>query len=226
MNLLLDMKTIVLTLVVGHLFTILLISSYWRNHSRDSTLNTFFLAKCIQGAAWFLLALRNGISDIFTISVANSLLFIGSALEAIALLKLIDSFQSKTKKFNIGLIIAYLVGFHLLLYFYNYEPARIAFASFSTAVLCFLPAYRLMIGKHSTLLTKIMGILYFLVTISFFARGIAAITSNEEMSLFTPGFIQTISFLSLFFSNDSWKHRIYPNTERKGGQGTPSYGVL
>lgn len=198
MELYLDMKTIVITLVVGHLFTVVLISAYWQKHTRDSILNTFFLAKCIQACAWLLLALRGGIPDLFTISIANSFLFIGSSLEAVAILKLTGSFHPVTKKFYMGLTIVYVIGFHLLLLFYNYEFIRIVFASFGTAVLCYLPAYRLMSGNGSTLLMKLMGVLYYLVTLSFLVRGIVALTTQQEMGLFTPGLIQTLSFLTLF----------------------------
>lgn len=198
MDLLLDMKTILITLVVGHLFTVVLISSYWRSHSRDSTFNTFFLAKCIQAVAWLLLALRGGIPDLFTISIANSLLFIGSAFESIALLKLVNCSQTIIKKVYISLTIAYLVIFHLVLLYYNFEHIRIFCASLSTAILVILPAYRLMREKHSTSLMKLIGILYSLVALSFLLRGIAALTSEQQMGLFTPGLIQTISFLSLY----------------------------
>lgn len=58
---LLDMKTIFIILVVGHIFTVVLISSYWRDHKGDNTLNTFFYAKCVQAIAWSLLTVRGGI---------------------------------------------------------------------------------------------------------------------------------------------------------------------
>lgn len=198
MNLLLDMKTILITLIVGHLFTVVLVSSYWRSHSRDSTFNTFFIAKCIQAVAWLLLAFRDGIPDVFTISIGNSLLFIGSAFESIALLKLVNCSQTFLKKFYISLTIAYIVGFHLILLYYNFEHIRISYASFGTVILAILPAYRLMREKCSTSLMKLMGFLYYLVVFSFLLRGIAALTSEQQMGLFTPGLVQTLSFLSLY----------------------------
>lgn len=198
MDLLLDMKTILIFLVIGHLFTVVLISSYWRNHSKDKTLNTFFLSKCIQAVAWLLLALQGEISDLFTISISNSLLFIGSALESIALLKLVGGAQKVVKQIYLGLTITFLISFHLILFYFNFEPIRISLSSFATALLAILPAYKLMRGKQSTLLMKLMGFLYYLVALSFLLRATAAITSEQQMGLFTPGLIQTISFLSLY----------------------------
>ena len=198
LGLLLDMKTILITLVVGHIFTVILISSYWRNHSRDSTMNTFFLAKCIQAVAWLLLTLRGGIPDLFTISIANSFLFIGSCLEMVAVLKLIGHFHPFTKKLYISLLTFCIVGFHSILLFYNYEFIRIFFASIGTALFVCLPVYRLFTVKDSTLLMKLMGFLYFLVSLSLIGRGIAALEVKQEMGLFTPGLIQTLSFFSLY----------------------------
>ncbi|TSI08717.1 GGDEF domain-containing protein [Lysinibacillus sp. BW-2-10] len=198
MNLLLDMKTILISLVVGHVFTVALIIAYWRNHSRDSTFNIFFLAKCIQAVAWLLLTLRGGISDIFTISIANTLLFIGSALESIAILKLVNHFNATIKKVYIGLTIFFIACFHLILVFYNYENIRIVCASLGTTVLVLLPAFRLMRDKKSTLLMKIMGFFYCIVSFSLLLRAIAAFTSDQQMGLFTPGLIQTVSFLALY----------------------------
>ncbi len=198
MGLLLDMKTIFITLVFGHLFTVLLISAYWKNYQKDSTFNTFFLAKCVQAVAWLFLALRGGIPDVLTISLANSLLFLGASLECIAVLKLQQAFPQKIKKFYIIITLFNIVGFHLVILFYNIESARIAFSSIGTALVVMTPTYHMIRKKTSSKLVKIMGFLYLLVCMSLTARGITALLSNQEMGLFTESVSQTISFLTLF----------------------------
>lgn len=198
MGLLLDMKTIFITLVFGHLFTVLLISAYWRNYQKDSTFNTFFLAKCVQAVAWLFLVLRGGVPDVLTISLANSLLFLGASLECIAVLKLQQAFPQKIKRFYIALTLFNIVGFHLVILFYNIESARIAFSSIGTALVVIIPTYHMIRKKTSSKLVKIMGFLYLIVCISLTARGITALLFNQEMGLFTEGVSQTISFLTLF----------------------------
>ncbi|WP_442594095.1 GGDEF domain-containing protein [Neobacillus sp. D3-1R] len=198
MNFLLDMKTIFITLVAGHLFTVILISAYWRNHKRDSSLNTFFLAKSVEALAWLLLTLKGGIPDISTISISNTLLFLGVSLETIAIMLVMKSFTSFIKKIYMILTTSNILGFHLILLFINEENIRICFASFGTAAFILIPAYQLMKKKPSSLLMKIMGSLYFLAIISFILRGSAAIISTNSIGLFTPGFIQTISFFTLY----------------------------
>ncbi|MGC5325022.1 GGDEF domain-containing protein [Brevibacillus sp. SYSU BS000544] len=198
MDLLLDMKTIFITLVVGHLFTVILISAYWRHHQKDTTINTFFIAKCVQAIAWFFLTLRNGIPDVLTISIANSLLFIGASLEIIAVLMLQHAFTVRLKKVYILLTICNIVGFHLILFFYNFESVRIAFASVGVAVLVIIPAWRMVREKTASMLMKIIGYLYLFVIVSLFGRAVVALFLNQSMGLFTPGIYQTLSFLALY----------------------------
>ncbi|MDZ5471369.1 GGDEF domain-containing protein [Bacillus sp. 31A1R] len=197
-DLLLDMKTIFITLVVGHFFTVILISSYWRNHKKDSVFNTFFIAKCFQGIAWLLITIRGGIPDILTISLANTLLFLGSSLEAISIMKYLKKYDYKMKRLYVFFTINNVVGFHLIIVMNNNESLRVAFASFGSSIVLVIPAYYLFARKNSTLLLKIMGCLYSLVIIFLTARGIAALLSNQTMGIFTPGIIQTFSFLSLY----------------------------
>lgn len=198
MDLLLDMKTIFITLVAGHIFTVILISAYWRDHKKDSLLSFFFLAKCVQAVAWFFLTLRNGIPDIFSISFANSLLFLGSSLECIAILKLIKVYNSVLKKVYILLTSLNIIGFHTILFFFNEESLRVAFASFGTAMVIIPPVSYLIRKKSMSFLMNIIGFLYLLVLISLTGRAVVAINSNYTMGLFTPGIVQTLSFLSLY----------------------------
>lgn len=196
--LLLDMKTIFITLVVGHLFTVILISAYWRDHKKDSTLNVFFCAKCVQAVSWLFLTLRGGIPDIITISLANSFLFLGASLEVAALLMLLGAFHTTAKRFYIWLTAFNVAGFHLILLLHNVENIRIVYASISTAIVVVYPAYLFLLRRNISMLTKIMGALYLFVIISLVGRGLVALFSDEQMGLFTPGLYQTLSFLALF----------------------------
>lgn len=198
MNFFLDMKTIFILLVVGHLFTVILISAYWRYHQKDTTINTFFLSKCFQAIAWFFLTLRGGVPDVLSISLANSFLFLGASLETIAILKLQRAFDTTMKKIYSWLTIFNIVGFHLVIFFDNVESLRIVFASVGTAAFIVIPAYRLIRGETSSFLMKVMGYLYAFVAISLIGRAITALLSSHSMGLFTPGIYQTFSFLALY----------------------------
>jgi diguanylate cyclase (GGDEF)-like protein len=198
MNLFLDMKTVLTLLAVGHVFTVLLLTAYWKNHPKERTLNVFFTAKCVQGVAWMLLVLRGGIPDVFTISVSNSLLFVSGALETIAVLLLLNAFTRRLKITYIGLVTAWILLFHLVILLHNEESLRIAVASVGTASFVIPPIYRIARDKGSSMLARIIGLLYGIVLITLVGRAIMAVDSQEPMGLFTPGLFQTLSFLSLY----------------------------
>lgn len=194
----LDMKTIFVILVTGHVFTVFLISAYWRDHRTDKTITTFFIAKCFQALAWTLLTLRGGISDVFTISIANTLLFLGTTFEMIALLKLMNVFSKKLKTSYFIMTMTNLVAFHLALLFFNTESNRIAIASFGTAMLMFLPVYHLVYKRETSRLRRIMGLFYLFLALALFGRGIVTLFSSYSWSFFTPGYFQTLSFIGLY----------------------------
>ncbi|GGI45243.1 GGDEF domain-containing protein [Paenibacillus marchantiophytorum] len=198
MDLLLDMKTIFITLVIGHLFTVILISAYWSQHPKDTTMNIFFAGKCVQALAWIILIWRGGIPDSVTISLANSLLFLGFSLETVALLKLQQQFHVSTKRFYISMTSAIMICFHLCLFFYNVERVRILVGSLGLAILIILPAYRMMKDEASSLLMKMMGCVYLLISLALVIRSVFALYLNNLMGFFTPSFYQTISFIVLY----------------------------
>lgn len=198
MDLLLDMKTIFITLVIGHLFSSIVITAYWQNHKNDPVLNGFLLAKCTQAVSWLMFAIRGGIPDVLTISLANSLLIIGASLEVIAILKIQNYYNRAFKKFYGFMTILIIVAFHMVIVIYNVESARIAVASFGIAVLAIIPAYLLLTEKGATYLSKIMGFTYLLTSASLVSRGLSAIYSDGSMGLFTAGINQTIAFLVIY----------------------------
>lgn len=202
MNLFLDTKVIILLLGIGYLFTFILIIAYGHKHTKNLTVNTFFLAKCTQTIAWFCMILRGGIHDFLSISFANSLLFIGSSLEIIALLSLQYALRPKTKMIYLVLTLLSIIGFQLIFLFNNKENIRIAYYSLVTAVI-YIPVYRMVMGKALTLLMRIIGSIYLLVIVATLVRGVTALLApTVSTSFYTPGAYQLISLLSIYiFTN-------------------------
>ncbi|WP_282939037.1 GGDEF domain-containing protein [Paenibacillus sp. RC67] len=197
MDLLLDARTIFISLGVGHLFTLILITAYWHDHAKDITVKTFFLAKCAQTATWFLQAFRGEIPDFLSISLANSILFIGASLEILSIMSLQHSVRPITKRFYFVLTAFSIVGFQLIVLFDNQEHLRIAYSSFITVVII-MPVYRMILGRTQTLLMKIMGYFYLFVIATSLIRGSGALLFPLKTSLFTPGIYQTMAFLALY----------------------------
>ncbi|WP_079914727.1 GGDEF domain-containing protein [Paenibacillus sp. 32352] len=197
MDWLLDAKTIFIALGIGHLFTLILISAYWHDHAKEVTVKAFFLAKCAQTTTWFLQAFRGEIPDLLSISLANSILFIGASFEILAIMSLQKELRPATRKIYFIVTVLSILGFQLIVLLYNKENWRVAYSSFITAAIVF-PVYRLVVVKAHTLLMKIMGYLYLFVIASSMVRGTVALLAPPKSSLFTPGIFQTIAFLALY----------------------------
>lgn len=198
MNLYLDTKTIMLLLAIGYLFTLILIGAYGLNHKKSLTIKSFFLAKCFQTIALFCMVFRGEITDFLSIFFANSILFIATSLEVIALLNLQNALRPKTKMIYLLLNLLSIIGFYFIFLFYNKENVRIAYYSFATAVILF-PVYRIVLGKAHTLLMRIIGSIYLLVIAASLARGMTALlSSTSSTSFYTPGVFQLISLLSIY----------------------------
>ncbi|SFJ12187.1 diguanylate cyclase (GGDEF) domain-containing protein [Paenibacillus sp. UNC496MF] len=198
MNFVLDRNTIFLSLVLGHLFTAGLIAGYWRRHGQERTIRVFMLAKLAQAGSWFFLVARGGMPDLVSVSLANSLLFVGYALEMAAVLQLRGAFGQPEKRRYAIMTAVNLAGFHAILLLDNRESLRIAFASVGTALLVAGPAVRLVRAGGKSVLPRAMGAFYLLTVLSLLGRAAAALAVGAPMGFFAPGPFQTPSFLALY----------------------------
>jgi diguanylate cyclase (GGDEF)-like protein len=197
LNLLLDAKTVFISLAIGHLFTFILISAYWHGQTDNLTVRTFALAKWAQTVTWICQGFRGQIPDIISISFSNSILFAGVALEIIALLSLHNALRPITFKLYIYMTALCIIGFQLIFLFNNQENIRIAYASITTALMI-IPICRITLSSNNTLLMKIMGYIYLFVAAASLVRGWAAIQHPQLISLMSPGIYQSLSFLSIY----------------------------
>jgi diguanylate cyclase (GGDEF)-like protein len=200
MDLILDMKTMLLTLIIGHLFTAVFIIAYWRQHQNERTIRYFFYAKCAQTVAWLFLFLRNGGSDTLTISLVNSTLFIGYTLEIIAILQIQDALNKLTIRFYVVLTMTNLVGYHLILLFFNEEKFRIAFVSLGMALGILLPAYRMLQNRTASMLTRVISYFYLIIIAVLLIRFIRAIFFGSLLSYYQINGNQTMMLLAQYFA--------------------------
>ena len=81
-----DMHTVLLFLFFGNLVTAGLLAIYSGDSISYRAYLQFIAGKILQGSSWMLLALRGVIPDTFSAHLGNSLLLIGFALEALAII--------------------------------------------------------------------------------------------------------------------------------------------
>lgn len=192
------MTTVFLSIVIGNLFTVILISAYRHKHMKDIAVNWFFVSRCLQSIAWGTLIFRGILPESVAIPLINSILFVGSAFETIALIRVQDAFTRKVKRFYLWLTVFFIVGFTGIYYFYNYESIRIVYASLCTAALIVYPAYGMITKRSASVLMRTMGCFYGLVALSLVGRAVMTMDAFGMMSLFYPGIYQSLQFVSLY----------------------------
>ncbi|MWV45642.1 diguanylate cyclase [Paenibacillus sp. HJL G12] len=194
----LDMKTAFVSVVLGHLFTVVLISAYRYGHKKDKLINTFYVSKWLEVIGWGLVIFRGSVPEYIYLSVVNSILFAGSAVETIALSMVQHAYNRKVKRRYLAFTLFSIIGFNILVFLDNAESTRIAFASFCTGMFLVYPVYRMMTSSYTSKLKRLMGYLYGIVVIGLFSRSAMSLFTGESMGFFTPNVYQALSFLSLY----------------------------
>lgn len=184
-------------LFIGFLFTLIMVGSYGFTHKRDSTLNRFFLAKCLQIMAVSLMVFRGDIPDVLSIWLANIALYAGTSLEVAALVNLQGYLRPKMRLIYIYVTIIGIMGFSILFIFDSTEPVRIAYYSFLTAIL--LSPVCLVGFRSSSLLMKVVGLLYGVGVIFSIVRGFSSFfIPIQSFTLYNPGVLQLVVLLSFY----------------------------
>ncbi len=194
----LDMKTIFISLVFGHIFTVILISAYRKHTTADRSFNAFFLAKILQAICWALLIVRGVLPELLSIVLANTLLFVAAGLETSALLILQQVFTKRLKRLYIIGTMLCIAGFILIYELGVSEATRIVYASVGTALFLIYPVYYMSTDRKASTLKRLMGVLYGIVSLSLLLRAGAALQLGNQVGLFTAGMYQSFSFIALY----------------------------
>ncbi|OWA34905.1 hypothetical protein B9G55_14265 [Saccharibacillus sp. O16] len=200
-----DPQTVYVFLICGHLFTVVLLSAYRRSESRDSLISAFYVAKLLQAAAWTLMVLKECLDERLVIALANTILLIGTALEAAALLKMHGALTVRARRLGIGVTLLGVLTFNGVVWFYNYEYIRIVVASVFSAVLIAPPALKLLMEPRATALRRLMGGLYSFVAAALFIRAGAASFSGGASTVLSASVSQNLfsisSYLTMVLAN-------------------------
>lgn len=201
MNFTLDMTTVLFLIVLGHLFTIILISAYRSRFANDAATRLFSMSKWLQAASWCICIFRGSAPFFIGVFLPNCLLFIATALEILALLKVIQDEEEKLQKFLSYLCAGSIAGFLLICLFWNTESVRIFYASLMVAAFVFFPVYLLFKDRqNASPLRQTIGIMYGLLFLGLLLRTFLALPFTSQMSLFSsPNLFQTVSYISLYF---------------------------
>ncbi|GIO36431.1 GGDEF domain-containing protein [Paenibacillus antibioticophila] len=198
MRIQMDMQTVFILLVLGHLFTVILITAYKHKQVKDPAVNTFYTAKWLQAATWAMMSVPLITDHILLLTVANILLLLGVSLETKALLTVVGGFNAHARLFYNYFTILAILGYCSIVVFYNTEGFRIAVVSFSTAVFLIPPVRRMIAVSRRSMLRLIIGYMYLVISLGLLCRTIMPWIPIIPVSMFEPGLYQNLSFLTLY----------------------------
>ncbi|WP_172194989.1 GGDEF domain-containing protein [Saccharibacillus qingshengii] len=196
----LDPQTVYISLICGHVLTVVLLSAYHRSESRDRSISIFFTAKLVQSAAWLLMLFKESLGEWAVVSASNTLIFLGTALEAAALLRLQGTLTRRVKKIGGAIVLAAVLTFDTVMLVHNTEELRIVVASVFAALLIAPPALGLLVLKNATMLRRMMGALYTFVAAILVIRALSALFAGETAALLSAGVTDTLFSISAYMT--------------------------
>ncbi|CAK7013201.1 GGDEF domain-containing protein [Tissierella sp.] len=198
MNLNIDIETILIVLILGHLFSGILGIAYMIQRKKDITTYTFLFSRLFETVAWILIGLRNIINNFISISIGNSFLIIGTTLQIIAFLIIKNCYTSIVKKFyGISTIVSICI-FNLVALFYNIESARVSAISIIVSILWFFPIYVLLTDKNSSVLQRVIAVIYAVEIVLLIFRAYIGIKLGELMNLMSHNLYNVLFFICLY----------------------------
>jgi len=197
MNLNLDIGTLIVTLILGHLLSGILGIFYLVKHKKDIMIYPYLLARLFDMLGWTLIGLRNVIDSFMSISIGNSLLIIGATLQIIAYLRIENRYSPIAKRFYIISTIVSICIFNLVTLLYA-EIIRVSAISAILAVLCSFPVYVLLTNKNSSVIQRVIAILYGIEFIVFIIRACVGIKLDDSLHLMSQSIYNVMSFISLY----------------------------
>ncbi|SHK14292.1 GGDEF domain-containing protein [Desulforamulus aeronauticus] len=193
-----NVVTILIILILGHLLTSVLIIAYTSQQNRSKAVNMFLLSKLLQAAGWVMLIMRDNTPNLVSIIVSNSILFTGAALELIALMILKNTYTEAVRRSYTALVICCIIVFVAAAAYGFPENVRITFTSSITAILIVFPVYKLFTDKKASRLQKVIAAFYSLTMFFSIFRAIASLTTDLDMNLASTSIFNTWSFLLLY----------------------------
>lgn len=194
----LNLGSILLALILGHLSTAILVISYTAKHDKSGSVRLFLLSKLFQPTAWILFGLRVLTPSMALKIAAHAVLFLGAALELLALLQLKDCCTKAAKKTYAGLLIACFAVFAAASAVDSPDSVRIAIASIMGAVLVAYPVYSLFAAKGASPLQRVIASFYAAAGLFLLARAYVALTAGMDVHLSSTNPFNIGLFLLLY----------------------------
>ncbi|WP_410514306.1 GGDEF domain-containing protein [Paenibacillus sp. BR2-3] len=195
-----DIKTLLLTLILGNLFTVLLILAYRPRYPKDKTSSMFIAARCLQTVYWILMYIKSGTDDqsLFSFSLSNAFHLYGGALEALALLSLLGYYNKRVMTYYFVLAGCSLAGLMLISFFSSDRLLLTSFTCLLVGLFIAYPAYCLGMNRTGSSLQKLMGLMYGSVILIFCFRVAYILYSGQNITRYSYDSVQLLYFIGIY----------------------------
>lgn len=194
--LLLDVRTVIFLLWTGNLVFVTLLVSYRYGQAKKLSISLFGFARLLQAVGWMLMWQRGVIPDVYSVFLGNAGLFVGFALEGLAIMSIEERRPRRDIMYGAAALLAVIVD--LILYNLRSPNIKIAIASLVAMSFFVPPSFSFLFGGRSSVLRRILGVFYMAFCVMSVARAVAALSSAGVFTLMTPNTAQSFAFLSLF----------------------------
>jgi diguanylate cyclase (GGDEF)-like protein len=193
-----SIKTLIFTIVIGHLFSGILGIAYMIQHKKDSSLYIFLFARLFDTVAWVLLGLRDIINLCISISFGNSFLIIAQTTQIIAFLIIKKRCNRLIKRVYVIASVISIAMIHLALLLQYAEGVRVSIMSVSMIILWCFPIYVFLMDKNSSVLQKTVAFIYLTGFILLILRAFMGIRLSESVSLMSNNIYNVLFFVCLY----------------------------
>lgn len=191
-----EVRTILIAIWFGNAISFLLVWSYGHRQSLPPCFRWFLAGKALQAFAALLLGLRGHVPLVLSNHLGNSAALIGFVLEAAALVNLQESEYRTVLRRTLGVGIFISVTYCVIQHFNPHW--RVFLISLAICCILLVPAGGLLFKRGGSLLTRVMGGLYFLFALSMGYRAYSSWTLGHRITLLTTNTVQSVSFMTIF----------------------------
>ncbi|MGQ8335755.1 sensor histidine kinase [Sunxiuqinia sp. A32] len=197
-----NVKTLFLFLILGNLFIITFFLIYIRlYHSRIRKLNKYVFARSLQTVAWLIFFLQVSDLNPVVMSIGNTFLAVGVALEIYTLLTSTQNFVKL--KFTSLLIIGLAYSALYAIVSTNINQ-RVIIASFFWFLFYGYVWIDFSLRNPRSKLQKIAGWISFMIAILFFNRSLQTYLLKVDLILHSPEYYNVLSGMGLFIVSIAW----------------------
>lgn len=192
-----DVKTILVLLIIGHLSTILVIYGY-SHKNPTKTLSLYILTQVLFFIAYFLFLIRSLFISPWTIIISNTAIVLAFYAQSATLLNAMNKWNEQIRK----KYILFLTPSMLVFYYFSFvkpdENIRVILITALLLLILVYPTLCLIKQQNRSMVHLTITFAYLFSFLSSGVRIINALVSNNGMTFLTPSLNNTLAFINFY----------------------------